>query len=425
VRLAAAGLPPLPRSAWLEIDVEALGSNLELIRGLGGPGVGVEPVVKADAYGHGAVGVSRALEAAGADGFCVAAYDEAVELRDGGVRGPILVLYPTDPALASAAARQQITLSAGDPELLRRTLDALGDAKDGRGPQLRIELEIETGLGRGGFKVGDVVEAARAVAGQPGATLAGAWTHLQAADDSPRTDAQFERYEAALRGLTEAGISLERRHVVASGGLAVGGLAAYDVLRPGLAVYGIEPDDVRPPEAGPSIGGLRPVLSLRARPSRVADLPADWGISYGPTFTTRNPSRIATLPVGYGDGYPRVLSNRAEVLVRGVRAPIVGNVAMDALMVDVSAVPGRPVDVDDEFVLIGRQGGPEIGVLEVARRAGTITWTVLAAMARRLTRVYDAPSGAVGVRTLHSHGTTWHESSSGTATSATSKSTPS
>ncbi len=211
---------------------------------------------------------------------------------------------------------------------------------------------------------------------------------------------------------------------MASSGLAVGGLAAYEAIRPGLAIYGIVPDDVDA-RSGPSLAGLRPVLALKARPARVADLPEGWGISYGPTFTTRRASRIATLPLGYGDGYPRHVSNHADALVRGVRAPIVGNVAMDALMVDVSAVPGAPVDVDDEFVLIGRQGGDEIPVLELARRSGTITWVVVSAMARRLTRVYDAPSGVVGVRTLHSPGTTWHESSSGTATSATSRSTPS
>ena len=411
----------MPRLAWLEIDTAALAANLELIRGLAGSGVKVEPVVKADAYGHGAAGVSRALEAAGADGFCVAAYDEAIELRQAGIRRPILVLYPPDPALAPDAARRRITLSAGDPELLRRTLAAL-DGRARAAPRLAVELEVETGLGRSGFEPAAIVAAARAIAAQPGARLAGAWTHLQAADDGPRTSAQFERFEAALAALERDGLAPPRRHVVATGGLAVGGLAAYEAIRPGLAVYGIVPDDVAP-RFGAGLAALRPALSLVARPSRVADLEAGWGISYGPTFTTRRPSRIATLPLGYGDGYPRTLSNRADALVRGVRAPLVGNVAMDGLMVDVSEVPGRPVSVDDEFVLIGRQGGAEIPVLELAQRSGTITWVVVAAMSRRLTRVYDAPSGVVGARTLHSPGTTWHESNSGTVTSATSRST--
>ena len=382
----------------------------------------MEPVVKADAYGHGAAGVSRALEAAGADGFCVSAYDEALELRRAGIRRPILVLYPPDPGLAPDAAKRRIVLSMGDPELMSRTLTELDGAPRGT-PRLRLELEVETGLGRGGFEPSTIVAAARAIAAQPAARLVGAWTHLQAADDAPRTGAQFERFEAALAVLGAAGLAPPRRHVVATGGLAVGGLAAYEAIRPGLAIYGIAPDDVTP-QSGPSLAGLRPALALKARPTRVADLPEGWGISYGPTFTTRRASRIATLPIGYGDGYPRHISNHADALVRGVRAPIVGNVAMDALMVDVSAVPGPPVDVDDEFVLLGRQGGAEITVLELAQRSGTITWVVVSAMARRLPRVYDAPSGVVGVRTLHSPGTTWHESSFGTATSATSRSTP-
>jgi alanine racemase len=392
----------------------------------------VEPVVKADAYGHGAVGASRALEAAGADGFCVAAYDEAIELRRAGIRRRILVLYPPDPALAPDAARRRVTLSVGDPELLRRTLAALEGAARARAPRARapraraprlaMELEVETGLGRGGFEPAGIVAAARAIAAQPTARFVGAWTHLQAADDAARTSAQFERFEAALADLQSEGLAPQRRHVVATGGLAVGGLAAYDAIRPGLAVYGIAPDDVDP-RFGASLAALRPALALIARPSRVTDLPAGWGVSYGPTFTTRRPSRIATLPVGYGDGYPRHVSNRADALVRGVRAPLVGNVAMDALMVDVTDVPGPPVGVDDEFVLVGRQGAAEIQVLELAQRSGTITWVVLAAMARRLTRVYDAPSGVVGARTLHSPGTTWHESNFGTAISATSRST--
>jgi alanine racemase len=353
--------------------------------------------VKADAYGHGAVGVSRALEAAGADGFCVAAYDEAVELRRAGIRRPILVLYPMDAGLARDAARRRITLSAGDPELLRRTLAAVASTNR-RVPRLRLELEVETGLGRGGFEPEALTAAAAAVAASPGARMVGAWTHLQAADDGPRTAGQLARFDAARASLTEAGLAPARAHAIATGGLAVGGLAAYDSIRPGLAVYGIEPDDV--PAAGPLIGALRPALSLKARPARVLDLPAGWGISYGPTFTTRRPSRIATLPLGYGDGVPRNISNRADAIVRGVRAPLVGNVAMDALMVDVTDVPGPPVDVDDEFVLIGRQGALEIPVRELAERAGTITWVIVASMSRRLPRVYDAASGVVGVRTL-------------------------
>jgi alanine racemase len=160
-------------------------------------------------------------------------------------------------------------------------------------------------------------------------------------------------------------------------------------------------------------------MSLHARAVRVANLPPDWGISYGPSFTTRRPSRIATLPVGYGDGWPRSLSNRATALVRGRRVPLVGTVAMDAVMADVTDVPGEPVTVDDEFTLLGRQGEEKIDAGELARLRTTISWEVTTGMARRLPRVYHAAAGPVGLRTLAAAEEQWLESSSGTGTSAT------
>ena len=167
------------------------------------------------------------------------------------------------------------------------------------------------------------------------------------------------------------------RHLAASGGMLVDGLAAYDAVRPGLATYGIVPDELVTGPGGTAPAGLEaasaglvPVLSLHARPVRVAEVPAGWGISYGPSFTTRRPSRIATLPLGYGDGWPRSLSNRASALVRGRRVPLVGNVAMDAVMADVTDVPGEPISVADEFVLLGRQGSERITAAEIAAARG-------------------------------------------------------
>ncbi|MDQ2965296.1 MAG: hypothetical protein M3R57_05560, partial [Chloroflexota bacterium] len=165
------------------------------------------------------------------------------------------------------------------------------------------------------------------------------------------------------------------------------------------------------------------VMALRARPVRVADLPAGWGVSYGPSFETRRPSRIATLPLGYGDGWARGLSNQSEALVRGVRVPLVGTVAMDTIMADVTDVPGRAVGIDDEFTLLGDDGGERITALDLARSRATISYEVLTAMSRRLPRVYHAAAGVAGLRTLAHGETAWHPSSSGTATSVTSMST--
>jgi len=395
VRLAAAGLPALPRTAWLELDLGALVANLGAIAALAGPGVGIHPVVKANAYGHGAIEVSTALEAAGVTGFCVATGDEALQLRAAGIRSPILVLYPVPPPIAAELARRRVAVSAGDLGLLRGVADAVGSART----RLAVHLEVETGLGRGGVRAADLAEAVRVIRASAGLRLAGLWTHLQAPEDSLRTQAQLERFEAARALLEGAGERLPTRHVAASGGLLLGNVAALDGVRPGLAIYGLVPDELLGSAAAAAVS-LRPVLSLHARPVRVVDLPAGWGIGYGPSFVTARRSRIATLPLGYGDGWPRSLSNRASVLVRGHRVPLVGNVAMDAVMADVTDVPGTPVDVSDEFVLLGRQGGGEITAADLARARATNSWEVVTAMAARLPRVYHAPSGALGLRTL-------------------------
>jgi alanine racemase len=361
--------------------------------------VRVEPVVKADAYGHGAILVARWLEAAGADGFSVATFDEAVALRMAGIRRPILVLYPVPAEHAGEAARRGIALTVGDAQLLRRLLRALAAGPVPR-RRLRLQLEIETGLGRGGFASTDIRAAARAIGAVPAARLEGAWSHLAAPGDHHRTSAQTDRFEEALGLLAGGGVSLSYRHVAASGGL----LAAtpdYEAVRPGLAIYGILPDGLEPASARADLAGrLRPVMALYARAVRVVDLPAGWGVSYGPSFVTRRPSRIATLPLGYGDGWTRSLSNEASALVRGVRVPLVGTVAMDAVMADVTDVPGSRVTVDDEFTLLGEQGGDRIDAAELARSRATISWEVVTAMSRRLPRVYHAAAGPLGIETL-------------------------
>ena len=407
VRLVAAGLPPLPRTAWLQIDLDALAGNLAALRTLAGEGVPVHPVVKADAYGHGAVPVALALEAAGADGFCVAAMDEALALRAGGVRAPIRVLYPIPAAFVGEAARQGIAVSAGDPHLLDALLAATAASSASATssampaePPLSIELQVETGLGRDGFQPDALVAAARAVANAPGIRFVGLWTHMQATEDPDRTRDQLARFDAAAQALRDAGLPVPDRHVAASGGLFTD-VVALDGVRPGLAVYGVIPDELDGVDlaTAPS-ASFRPVMSLHARPIRVADLPAGYGISYGPTFTTTRPSRIATLPLGYGDGFSRAFSNRAEALVRGVRVPQVGNVAMDAIMIDVTDVPGPPVTPDDEFVLLGAQKDQSITIEDLARLRTTNTWETMTQMAARLPRVYHAATAPVGLRTL-------------------------
>lgn len=423
-KLAAAGLPALPRTAWLEIDLDRLTANFGHLRSALPAGVRIEPVVKADAYGHGAVAVSRTLEAAGADGLCVATLDEALALRAAGLRLPISVLFPIPPEGVVEAARRGLTITAGDATLLERTLAVAHRswADRSRRRVLRLSVEVETGLGRGGFAGADLARAVEAIRATPGVRIVGFWSHLSAPDDVILAGAQCRRFERLVAGVgRRVGVA---RHLAASGAILAGTAPALEVVRPGLILYGIVPDGLPvEPRLAPLAAGLRPVMRLLARPVRVVDLPAGHGVGYGPSFVTARPSRIATLPIGYGDGWARGLSNQATALVRGRRVPLVGTVAMDAIMADVTDVPGPPVGVDDEFVLLGEQDGERIDAVELARGRTTISWEVVTTMARRLPRVYYAGAGPIGIRTLIDEWYRWPESSFGTVTSAVSRST--
>jgi alanine racemase len=394
----------MPRLAWLELDLDALAGNVAALRSLAG-GAPVHPVVKADAYGHGAVPIAQALAQGGIDGLCVATMDEALQLRDAGIAVPIRVLYPIPPALVRDAIRADITVAAGDRDSLEEVLAVARVDEDRTPGLLGLEIEVETGLGRGGVGPAEVAAMADAIERSGAARLVGIWTHLQASDDAPITARQLERFDVAWTELSAASLGppddIETpRHVAASGGLLTG-VAGYGGVRPGLSTYGIVPDELAGRDLrGPGANGLRPVMSLHARPVRVVDLPADHGVSYGPTFTTVRPSRIATLPLGYGDGYARAFANRAAALVRGRRVPLVGNITMDAVMADVTDVPGEPVSPSDEFVLLGAQGAERITVEELARLRTTNTWEVVTQMSGRLPRVYHAAAEVTGLRTL-------------------------
>jgi alanine racemase len=407
--------------AWLEIDLDALAANLGAIRAALPAGLRVEPVVKADAYGHGATPVAAALVEAGADGLCVATLDEALELRAAGIGVPILVLFPIPPGLAPEAAAADLTVAVGDRVQLERTIAALGAV--GEGSRLRLAVEVETGLGRGGFPPAEVAAAIERIEEAAVVELASVWSHLTAADDEERTAEQVARFATATDGWTAGGDARVGRHIAASGGILVATAPAFEAVRPGLAIYGLVPEEIAFGSRGPGVTiRVRPVMSLHCLPVRVLDLPPGSGVGYGPAFTTARRSRIATLPVGYGDGFARTMSGRVGALVRGVRVPIVGTIAMDAAMADVTDVPGDPVGVDDEFVLLGSQGELTIDAYELAHARTTVSWEVVATMAARLPRVYTRASFPVGVRTLTAGRAPWRTSNSGTGTSVTSRS---
>ncbi len=405
VRLAAAGLPPLPRLAWLEIDQDALAANLREVARLGGPDVEVAAVVKADGYGHGLEVAARTFVAAGAARLCVATLDEGLQLRGIGVDAPIIVLFPVPPESTPVAAAARLELVVGDEagatEALRAWTGAMrdpGPARE-RASMLLLHLEIETGLSRGGVRPERAAVSARRIAETPGVRLVGVWSHLASPEDEQASAEQRRRLEAATSDLRLAGHPVPPRHLLGSGGLFAGSSPVLEMVRPGLALYGHLPAGL-PITASTAASGRRliPAMTLKARPVRVHEISAGEGVGYGGTWRADRPSRIATLPVGYGDGWVRGYAGRSSALVRGRRVPLVGTVAMDAVMADVTDVPG--VGLTDEFVLLGRQQGEWIEASELARLRTTIVWEVLAGMAYRLPRVYHASALVTGMRTL-------------------------
>jgi alanine racemase len=402
-RLAAAGLPALPRRAWAEIDELALAGNLRAVRELAGPSVVTSAVVKANAYGHGLVPVGRVFAAAGADRLCVASLDEALTLRAASLDLPVLVLFAIPPAAVSVAARERIEIVAAEPETLRTTLDAWRRAASAEAGSesrdLAVHLEIETGLERAGLSPAAAVDAARLISETPGARLAGLWTHLARSENADATTEQVALFERAAAGLRGAAIRVPPRHMDATGGLFTGHAPRYEGVRVGLALYGMLPEGLPFDEAGAAAArALGPAMSLKCRPLRVERVAAGTPVGYGALWHAPRDSVVATLPFGYGDGWARSSVPGAQALVRGRRVPLVGSVAMDVVMADVTDVAG--VTLADEFVLLGRQGTEEISAHELARTRNTIPYEVITNVAHRVPRVYHAGPVLKGLRTL-------------------------
>lgn len=376
---------PGRREAWLDIDLAALRHNVATIRSPAGSAA-VAAVVKAEAYGHGLERVVEAL-AGDVDAFCVATLDEALAVRalaarsQGGAR--VLMLYPVPPAGAAEAMAAGIELTVMSPA----DLEALRSVPTVAAAPVRLHLCVESGLGRGGLTPAELLEVAATATADPRFTLAGVWSHLAAPEDVDSARRQVARFEAAVAALAGRGVASPPRHVAASGGLFAGTAEPCDLVRVGLAVYGVLDADLPIPEAARAASeALRPALSLSARPVALSDVPVGEGVGYGSRWRAARPSRVAILPVGYADGYARGSQPGAEALVRGRRVPLIGVISMDALAVDVTEVPG--LAMDEPFVLLGRQGDEVITVADLARARNTIAWEVLSSMAPRLARVY-------------------------------------
>ncbi len=336
-------------------------------------------VVKARAYGHGAVEVSRRLLRLGADMLGVALVEEGRELRDAGIEAPILIMGAIFPEQAEEVVSLKLT-----PVIFSLSVaHALADAAQKRKTTIEVHVKIDTGMGRIGIAPEDAPDFIAALRKLGGLSAQGLMTHFADADlrDKQFASKQMDRFEALLKALDAKGLAVPVRHAANSAAVLDFRRAFFTLVRPGLMLYGCNPL-----EKGNAGIDLRPVLSLVTRIAFIKKVPAGVSISYGRTFTTMRESIIATLPVGYADGYSRSLSNTGEALVRGLRVPVVGRVCMDMCMVDVTEVPS--VREGDDVVLIGSQGGERITAEDIAAKTGTIAYEVLCGISSRVPRIY-------------------------------------
>ena len=371
------------RWAWAEIDLEAIAHNVDVVRRAVAPSA-VWAVVKADAYGHGAVRVARVALAAGAEGLCVALVQEGVELRKAGISAPILLLseQPPDQADEVVAYDLQPTVSSFEGVSACAAAARAGT----QATPLRVHLKLDTGMHRAGADPVLAFGIVEAITAQDSLQLASVFTHLAMADQpaAPANAEQIRRFDAALRSIAGIGTATPQIHIANSAAaLALPG-ARRDFVRLGIAMYGIEPG----PDIADLCRDLRPALSLHARVSATRHVAADEGVSYGLRHTFERDTVVATVPIGYADGVPRRLfGNGGEVLIHGVRRRIVGVITMDQLMVDCADLP---VSIGDEVVLIGGQigtaGRDAIPAEEWAARLGTIGYEIVCGISKRITR---------------------------------------
>jgi alanine racemase len=369
--------PTFPtRPAWIEIDQGRLRRNLQIIRADLPRQVELLAVVKDDAYGHGALDVARVAAEVGAWGYGLSTLEEALVLREAGVSAPLLLLGERQEAELSWCVAHDLTVCVNHTRTVEH-LAKLGAKLDKRIP---VHVKVHTGMSRYGARWDEVLPLLEKIHGEKSLRLEGLMTHFAQSDESDKTFAllQLSRFQQVLAALTERGLAVRWKHVCNSGGFLDLPRAHFDMVRVGILLYGIFPSTVCR-----RLAGLEPVMSVKARIAAIQYLQPGETVGYGMRYTAPTRRRIAVLPVGYGDGFPRV-RNQGSVLLHGRRAPIIGGIAMDALMVDITEIP--QAQMWDEAVLMGRQGQEEITVHDLARLKNSVSYDVLTSWRLRLRR---------------------------------------
>ena len=371
--------PPAGHATFAVISAAALRHNMAALRAIVGSQVAILAVVKADAYGHAAAVVAPVLEAAGADYLGVATVEEGVELRTAGIKKPVLVLTGGARADVEAIRRYELSVALLHRDMVRELAGAPA------GPPLRAHIKVDTGMGRVGVLPAELPALLEQVRQAGAFVIEGVFSHFANADSVDReySDYQLTAFRQAVATLTPPDTARLWVHIANSAAALSRSDAHFNMVRPGISLYGVSPFTT----ADSASIQLAPVMRLVTHVWQLKAVPSEFPISYGQTFVTRRPSLIATLPIGYADGYSRKLSNRASVLIRGRRAPVVGTVCMDLAMVDVTDIPGA--QPGDEVVLWGQQNGAHLSVTEVARWQETIPYEVLAGVGKRVPRILE------------------------------------
>ena len=379
------------RRAWAEIDLGVLNGNYKKIRAVLPQSAKLMAIVKADAYGHGAVPIAKSLLESGACAFGVATCEEALELRDSQINAPILVMgYAPEPLLPQMIMRDIIVTVFS-----LKTARVISNIAGGMGYKPTVYIKIDTGMGRLGFlPCNESIDKICGIASLPSIKIAGIYTHCATSDslDNSFMYEQRDKFMWVVDRLRERGLSIPLVHMANSGAFAqtlrdeANNIFMMDMARIGVLLYGLNPSGEMTEIVKPL--GLRPVMRFLTQVAMVKKLPVGAGVSYSHMFKTSRESLIATLPIGYADGYPRLLSNRSRVLVKGMPAPLIGAICMDQLMVDVTEIPG--VAPGDEAVLLGAQGDGLITADELAGIIGTIGYEIVCGIGKRVPRFYNS-----------------------------------